>query len=1128
MPPEPGASGGGDRSRQRSDQDNTSPTTTRSHYNTFTRSSPPSLHHEGHSSIVLSPTRDQGNDFNATDILESSFMSTDSPVRGSALSPERETRPSRANRPASARRTTSHAHRGQEFSVDDDETEIEEYMRTMNSATRASLGGLRKRTNTTKRKPPPSPGVINTSVEERPEEIPLERTVIQDFGAENPEEQPDVMMEGTPDSDDEDLMSEAESFTLKDRQEAINETHPFGIRIWKPAIYKKDRSVQKTAEGDIHSTPGGRVSRWLFLANLLWCLVFGIWLSLAAALGALVCFLFSFTSSGYEYGQVLWGVARFFLYPFGMFVRLEQDEAYMDEDEGEGRSISEYEQWQTGDIEEGRLFFGPPESRSLIGRRRSSMESASETDSLLGRSGRHGQPTLDERARKRRLFGRGEWNIGRVIFFLFFYGLIAPLLLLISLICWVLVFTIPMAKVTGLLFYHLRRRPLAMSFHTDSTYSRIPGSSVSVLLCTYRAVGWKYYKYTIDGTNIFFINLMGVVLFTLFDYWVLRNWLGLQIALTNPAIIFTLSLASIIPLAYFIGQAVASISAQSSMGVGAAINAFFSTVVEVFLYCVALKEGKGRLVEGSVVGSILAGILVMPGLSMCFGALVRKTQRFNARSAGVTSTMLLFGIIAAFGPTLFYQIYGTYQLQCRACAPSEIPSPGSPLTSCKRCSFTQIPALDDRFYHSSVKPFCYISAFLLFISYIIGLWFTLRTHAAVIWNTPESSRTKASQPVSTEASVMVGRESHAPSTLRGVTRQNTINSLKDGENARTLAEIRETQLYKKILGQSLSQAGVLSESPEQSAIATSSGPTGTVHRVPPKSSGNESLHPLQIPGLSVEQNESVAREVAELAATAAAVAAQEATYARRKVSVAAIPTRVQHANPSYVDEVEAAEGMSQAGGHDAPNWSRTKSTIILLGATLLYAIIAEILVSTVDVVLTNVAIDEKFLGITLFALVPNTTEFLNAISFAMNGNIALSMEIGSAYALQVCLLQIPTLVLWSALTEGYIDPADLTNHMFRYVIALHPFSITLTIISSLIFPQWDLVTVILCVFLLSYMYTEGKSNYFKGSILLLSYLVVIMGFFFSEDNDQTLGFKGYTDYETVGLGSNRRGWSLDL
>lgn len=96
-----------------------------------------------------------------------------------------------------------------------------------------------------------------------------------------------------------------------------------------------------------------------------------------------------------------------------------------------------------------------------------------------------------------------------------------------------------------------------------------------------------------------------------------------------------------------------------------------------------------------------------------------------------------------------------------------------------------------------------------------------------------------------------------------------------------------------------------------------------------------------------------------------------------------------------------------------------------------------------DVVLNGSGIDEKFLGVTLFALVPNTTEFMNAMSFAMNGNIALryvlalfclvpnvplgklsenlSMEIGSAYALQVCLLQIPAMVAFSA----WYDPAQM-------------------------------------------------------------------------------------------------------
>lgn len=49
----------------------------------------------------------------------------------------------------------------------------------------------------------------------------------------------------------------------------------------------------------------------------------------------------------------------------------------------------------------------------------------------------------------------------------------------------------------------------------------------------------------------------------------------------------------------------------------------------------------------------------------------------------------------------------------------------------------------------------------------------------------------------------------------------------------------------------------------------------------------------------------------------------------------------------------------------------------------------------VDVVLEGSGIDEKFLGITLFTLVPNVTEFMNAISFALNGNIALSFVLFS-------------------------------------------------------------------------------------------------------------------------------------
>jgi Ca2+:H+ antiporter len=397
------------------------------------------------------------------------------------------------------------------------------------------------------------------------------------------------------------------------------------------------------------------------------------------------------------------------------------------------------------------------------------------------------------------------------------------------------------------------------------------------------------------------------------------------------------------------------------MGMGATINAFFSTVVEVYLYCIALDQGKGDIVEGSIVGSIFAGILLMPGLSMCAGAVRRKTQRYNPRSAGVSSTMLVFAVIGAFAPTIFYEIYGPYELHCAPC--------DKVTTAYCACRFQQVPLLANDFYFDVIRPFCLTSALLLFITYIIGLWFTLRTHAAMIWSTPTSTELH-----------------HQPSTVQA------------------------------LLGE-LPPAAIATNIGEQPVYA--------------------------------DQGNGDPRKP-------------------RDGSIAVDPRK------------EVAGPADEPGGHDAPNWSRAKSSVILLGATILYAIIAEILVDTVDVVIQNFSISQKMLGITVFALVPNTTEFLNAISFAINGNVALSMEIGSAYALQVCLLQIPALILYSM-----VSTAPLQGPIRDFAF-------------TLVFPHWDLWMVIFCVFLFSYIYAEGKSNYFKGSILILTYVVVITGFYFAD------------------------------
>ncbi|KAK9479992.1 Sodium/calcium exchanger protein-domain-containing protein [Lipomyces japonicus] len=902
--------------------------------------------------------------------------------------------------------------------------------------------------------------------------------------------------DGDDEFDDTSDTASIESFTLRERQDAINETHPFGIRIWKPALYKKDRSVQRLAEGDIHAAPDKKVSWVVWVGNYIWAIFFGFPLWVIIQIPA--CFIlapFAWDASAREYGRAFFNLANYLIFPFGKFVQLDQDENYALEDEGEGRSLGEYEEWRTGS-DRGRLFFGPSKRRNTIHRsiptRQNGLEPITETEGLLNRNGRPndgsgstssdtdeagpsstsiGSQEFDEVPYlvKRRLFGRGEWNLGRILFFTWFYLLVYPSLLIVSAISWFLVFSIPMARVAFHLCSHLRRHPLALSFHHDGPITRSAQESTrnsTILLCTYRAFGWNYYKYTVDGTNVFLMNLVFIVVFTIFDQYLISKILGPNTFITSPGVIFLLGLGSVIPLAYFIGQAVASISAQSSMGMGAAINALFSTVVEVFLYCVALTEGKGRLVEGSVVGSILAGVLLMPGLSMCSGAIKRKTQRYNPKSAGVSSTMLLFAIIAAFAPTLFYQIYGSYQLNCVPCSPDreeEFPGP----SVCRRCQFFLDPLINDEFYRNSVKPFSYLCAVLLFISYIIGLWFTLRTHAAMIWQAsdnapkPETVPSTAAAPINVDGNTssnsrtvikffffLVGNERTSDSSISLL---GSVNH--DGHQELPLIDLpidEATNDWVKTTGDdnndNIAEAKFESKGKKVRPELTTTNSQASLNSISP----NGTTRRGSVRNLFKSKSASV----------------------KSKTSQEPEQTNIAEVS-NLVEEQHAA-----SGGHDAPNWSRFKSTIILLGATILYAVIAEILVDTVDVVLDSVSIDEKFLGITLFALVPNTTEFLNAISFAMNGNIALSMEIGSAYVLQVCLLQIPALILFSVWSSG--QSQNLRDYTF-----------------SLVFPRWDLVVVVLCVFLLSYIYAEGRSNYFKGSILILAYIVVMAGFWFS-------------------------------
>lgn len=510
--------------------------------------------------------------------------------------------------------------------------------------------------------------------------------------------------------------TEEDPLTLKDRQSLMNVDHPFGLPIWKPALYKKSRTVNRDAETALHAKPTAYGERLLYPGNIMWSVLFGVWLSFTCLL--LSAILFFVPIGGRKYAPLVYGLGWYLLWPFGKYV--EGFSGHGDE-QNSNPAPGNSDPLRTTDLEDGEStprVRSPPSTfgRSPLSHRdlERAVNSESERVPFANKSpGTSYGTTNQTRYSQAKTDTPPDW-LGRAIFWLFLVSLLAPLMLCVCLICWFLVVTIPMAKLNWALLKHMFQRPDSIRFCSAPPVIAIPsppefgtsqqqasaqpgernatytlknarlaagqaapyGTSSTILLCTYRATGFQYYKYTVGGVNIFFVNLMAVVFFAIADGFILlrikdkyeRNGTPvppLLDVLASKALIFIVSLASVIPLSYFIGMAVASISAQSSIGMGAVINATFGSIIEIILYAIALTEGKGRLVEGSIVGSLLAGVLLLPGASMCSGAIFKKEQKFNAKSAGVTSTMLIMAIIGTLTPTLFYQTYGNVSLYQR-------------------------------------------------------------------------------------------------------------------------------------------------------------------------------------------------------------------------------------------------------------------------------------------------------------------------------------------------------------------------------------------------------------------------------------------------------------------------------
>jgi Ca2+:H+ antiporter len=225
--------------------------------------------------------------------------------------------------------------------------------------------------------------------------------------------------------------------------------------------------------------------------------------------------------------------------------------------------------------------------------------------------------------------------IGFVFWLLFAFFILLPAHIVCFILTWMLIIFIPMAKVNLRCIRLLFQSPLTLRI--ENSY---PGPAADVKLCTHQAVNIYYYKYSIGGMNVILFNLIPFVIFSLIEGYLVPARYALP-----PMLMFCVDILSIIPISFYIGMAVSCISVQTRYIVGALLNVGFGTIVEIILYAVAIKSGSlDALVQFGITGSLLAAMLLLPGLSMTAGGLKYKEQSFNPVSAGVSSVMLTVSV----------------------------------------------------------------------------------------------------------------------------------------------------------------------------------------------------------------------------------------------------------------------------------------------------------------------------------------------------------------------------------------------------------------------------------------------------------------------------------------------------
>ena len=156
-----------------------------------------------------------------------------------------------------------------------------------------------------------------------------------------------------------------------------------------------------------------------------------------------------------------------------------------------------------------------------------------------------------------------------------------------------------------------------------------------------------------------------------------------------------------------------------------------------------------------------------------------------------------------------------------------------------------------------------------------------------------------------------------------------------------------------------------------------------------------------------------------------------------------------------------------ASDAEIKGWSLKRALVVLGLATVITAIVAEILVGSIEGFAEDFGISEFFLAAVVIAIVGNAAEHGGAVVVAARGKIKLAAEIALASSAQVAVFLIPAVALLALVIE--------------------PLALALR--------EVEIIALGVSVIVTSILLADGRSSRAKGVVLIAVYVAIAVAFF---------------------------------